>query len=108
MDSTLSNGSVSYSGMKRPSLANLGKRPKHVQFVYNDDTREASKAGVFNRMLALFSPLGLVMRRLDELRVILCLYELIMLPLRLAFGTGYGYLAAPRCNSGSSMGWLST
>ena len=94
--------------MKRPSLANLGslKRPKHVQFVHNDDTRQASKAGVFNRALALFSPLGLVMRRLDELRVILCLYELVMLPLRLAFGTGYGYLAPPRCDPGPSMGCL--
>ena len=98
MDSTLSGGSISYSGMKRPSLANLGsmKRQRHVQFVHNDDLQKAQTAGVFNRLLAFFSPLGPVMRRLDELRVILCLYELIMLPLRLAFGTGYGFLAGPR------------
>ena len=93
-----SPGSVSYSGMNRPSLVNLGsmKKHKHVAFVHHDDAKEALTAGVFNRLLALFSPLGLVMRRLDELRVILCLYELIMLPLRLAFGTGYGILAPPR------------
>lgn len=90
---------MSYSGMKRPSLANLGslKRHKHVQFVHHDDPQEALTTGVFNHLLALFSPLGIVMRRLDELRVILCLYELVMLPLRLAFGTGYGILAPPRC-----------
>ena len=72
------------------------KRQRHVQFVHNDDLQKAQSAGVFNRLLACFSPLGSVMRRLDELRVILCLYELIMLPLRLAFGIGYGFLAAPR------------
>ena len=84
--------------MMRPSLANLGSMKKHkrVQFIHNDDPKEVLTAGVFNRLLALFSPLGLVMRRLDEIRVFLCLYELIMLPMRLAFGTGYGILAPPR------------
>ena len=72
------------------------KKHKHVQFMHNDNPQEVLKAGVFNRLLALFSPLGPVMRRLDELRVFLCLYELIMLPMRLAIGTGYGVLAPQR------------
>ena len=88
---------MSYSQMRNPSMHNLGLRKvKHVQFAQSDNTKEALKAGLWNRVLALFHPAGLVMRRLDELRVLLCLYEVVMLPLRLAFGTGYGLLDAPR------------
>ena len=90
-------GSMSYSHKRNPSLHNLGLRKvKHVQFVHNDNPKEALRAGLWNRFLALFHSAGLVMRRLDELRVLLCLYEVVMLPLRLAFGTGYGLLDAAR------------
>ena len=90
-------GSMSYSQMRNPSLHNLGLRKvKHVQFVHNDNPKEALRAGLWNRFLALFHSAGLVMRRLDELRVFLCLYEVVMLPMRLAFGTGYGLLDAAR------------
>ena len=88
---------MSYSQMKRPSLYNLGlRKEKHVQFVHDDNPKEALKGGLLNRLLAVFHPAGIVMRRLDELRVILCLYEVITLPLRLAFGTGYGLISGPR------------
>ena len=92
-------GSMSYSQMKHPSLHNLGlstRRLKHVQFVHDDNPKEALRGGVLNSLLAIFQPAGQVMRRLDEVRVILCLYELVMLPLRLAFGTGYGLIQVTR------------
>lgn len=92
-------GSMSYSQMKHPSLPNLGLRKglKHVQFVHDDNPQEALEGGWLNSLLGMFHPGGLVMRRLDEVRVVLCLYELVMLPLRLAFGTGYGLIDAYRC-----------
>lgn len=90
-------GSMSYGQMKHPSLHNLGLRKvKHVQFVRDDNHKDPLEGGVLNSLLAMFHPAGVVMRRLDELRVILCLYEVIMLPLRLAFGTGYGLISGPR------------
>ena len=90
--------SMSYSQMmKHPSMHNLGLRKvKHVQFVYDDNPQEALEGGMLNSLLGVFHPAGLLLRRLDELRVILCLYEVVMLPLRLAFGTGYGLLSGPR------------
>ena len=89
--------SLSYGQMKHPSLHNLGLRKvKRVQFVRDDNPKDPLEGGVLNRLLAMFHPAGVVMRRLDELRVILCLYEVIMLPLRLAFGTGYGLISGPR------------
>ncbi|DBA72994.1 TPA: hypothetical protein ACH3X2_009939 [Trebouxia sp. C0005] len=88
---------MSYNQMKHPSLHNLGlRKAKHVQFVRDDQPKGPLKGGVLNSLLAMFHPAGVVMRRLDELRVILCLYEVIMLPLRLAFGTGYGLISGPR------------
>lgn len=90
-------GSISYSQMKHPSLLNLAIRKlKHVQFVHDDNPKEALEGGVLNSLLSIFHPAGVLLRRLDELRVVLCLYELVMLPLRLAFGTGYGILSGPR------------
>ena len=92
-------GSTSYSQMKHPSLLNLGgnlRKLKHVQFVHDDNPKEAFGGGLLTGLLAVFHPAGLVMKRLDELRVVLCLYELLMLPLRLAFGTGYELLDSPR------------
>lgn len=78
-------------------MHNLGLRKvKHVQFVYDDNPQEALEGGMLNSLLGVFHPAGLLLRRLDELRVILCLYEVVMLPLRLAFGTGYGLLSGPR------------
>ena len=83
--------------MKHPSMLNLGMRKvKHVQFVQNDNPKEAMEGGWLNSLLSIFNPAGVLLRRLDELRVVLCLYELVMLPLRLAFGTGYGILSGPR------------
>lgn len=88
---------MSYGQMKHPSLLNLGlRKSKHVQFVRDDQPKDSLEGGWLNSLLAMFHPAGVVMRRLDELRVILCLYEVIMLPLRLAFGTGYGLISGPR------------
>ena len=78
-------------------MLNLGLRKvKHVQFVHNDNPKEALEGSLLNRLLSIFHPAGILLRRLDELRVVLCLYELVILPLRLAFGTGYGILKGPR------------
>lgn len=81
--------------LQRPSLLLSARRAKHVQFAA-EDAAAPQRQGLIGRMLAALDPDRLLMRMLDDFRVLLCLYEMLALPMRLALGTGYNRLGSSR------------